>query len=250
VLGANLVGQAIVALGGLGTLLAVAKSTGGAFRPETSEIKALLAGGAQLHLNAVGTYLFTSTNVLILNQYHGPAQTGHFQLATQLVGVLMIVPQSASMVIYGKVASLGPNAAWPTNRRLLLQVTAGMILLSGLAAIFGPPLISLLAGDRFLPAVPIFRWLLLGLIGMTFSTVMAPQWIGRGYLWQAALTSLVLGLANLGANLLLIPRGGMQSAVIVFIGTYTACMIVNAVMALWCQIQIKRESHEVFRPST
>jgi O-antigen/teichoic acid export membrane protein len=121
VLGANLLGQVIVAFGGLGLLLSVVRDKGLACRPDRAEIKALLSGGAKLHLNAIGTYLFTSANILILNHYHGAAETGHFQLATQLLGVMMIIPQAASMVIYGRVASTGPNEAWPMNRRLLIQ---------------------------------------------------------------------------------------------------------------------------------
>lgn len=242
VLEANLLGQLIVAIGGLGFLLAFARNKGLACRPDKNEIKALLAGGAKLHLNAIGTFLFTSVNILILNSYHGASQTGYFQLATQLLGMFMIIPQAAGMVIYGKVATLGPNGAWPHNKKLLFQVILGMVVLSAVAAILAPWFITLLAGEAFRPAVEPFQWMLLGLIGMIFSTVMSPQWIGRGYFWQAAGLSFFVGLINLAANFWLIPKHGMQGAVYAFLGTYAFSMSVNGAMAWHCQLQYRKEN--------
>ncbi|MBY0499340.1 MAG: oligosaccharide flippase family protein [Nitrosomonas sp.] len=234
VLGGGLLGQVIVAIGGIGFMLAFARNKGLACRADKCEIKVLLAGGAKLHLNAIGTFLFTSVNILILNNYRGAEQTGYFQLATQLLNVLMIIPQAACMVIYGKVASLGPNGAWPENKQLLIHLTGGMIALSALAALLAPWGITLLAGKAFQPAVEPFQWMLLGVVGMTFSTVMAPQWIGRGYFWQAAGLTFLVGGINLAANLLLIPRYGMQGAALAFIGTYAFSIIGNGAMAWHC----------------
>lgn len=242
VLGATLLGQVVVAIGGIGFLFAFARTKGLVCRPDKSEIKALLAGGATLHLNAIGTFLFTSVNILILNSYHGAEQTGYFQLATQLLGVLMIIPQAASMVMYGKVTTLGPNGAWPINRRLLMQITIGMVAMCIIAALLAPWGITLLAGDDFQPAVAPFQWMLLGLIGMTFSTVMAPQWIGRGYFWQAAGITLFVGLVNLAANFLLIPRYGMWGAVYAYLGTYGFSILGNGLMAVHCQNQYRLNS--------
>lgn len=235
VLVASLLGQIIVALGGIGFLLAFARKKGVACKPQRAETQALLLGGAKLHLNAIGTFLFTSVNVLILNNYHGAEQTGYFQMATQLLGVLLIIPSSASMVIYGKVTSLGPNGAWPDNKRLLIQITLAMVGLSAIAAVLAPWGITLLAGEKFRPAVEPFQWMLLGLIGMTFSTVMAPQWIGRGYFWQAAGLTFLVGAINLAANFWLIPLYGMTGAIYAFLGTYLFSVVGNGVMALHCQ---------------
>jgi O-antigen/teichoic acid export membrane protein len=239
-MGANLLGQVIVALGGIGFLFAIARAKGQSFRPDRVETKALLSGGAKLHLNAIGMSLFTSTNILILSHYHGAEQTGQFQLANQLLGVMMIIPQAGSMVIYGKVATLGPNGAWPMNRRLLTQLTLGMVALGAIAALLAPWGIILLAGEPFRPVVSLFRWMLPGLIGMTFSTVMAPQWIGRGYFWQAAGLTGLVGAINLAANFLLIPRYGMWGAIYAFLATYAFAVVGNVAMAFWCERQVRR----------
>lgn len=237
----NLLGQVIVAIGGIGFLFSFARNKQCACWPDKSEIKALLAGGAKLHLNAIGAFLFISANILILHNYHGAKETGYFQLAIQLLSVLMIIPQAASMVLYGKVTSLGPNKAWPHNKRLLVQITLCMMALSAIAALLAPWGITLLAGEAFRPAVEPFQWMLLGLIGMTFSTVMAPQWIGRGYFWQAAGLTFLVGAINLVANFWLIPLHGMRGAVYAFLGTYAFSIFSNGAMAWHCQLQYNKE---------
>jgi O-antigen/teichoic acid export membrane protein len=234
VLQASLLGQMIVALGGLGFLFKYAISKDSTCRPCVNETLALLKGGAKLHLNAIGGFLFTSSSILILNHYHGPEQTAYYQMAIQLIGVLMVIPTAASVVIYGKVTSLGPNGAWPENRRVLIQITIGMICFSGFSAILAPWGIMLLGGEKFLPVVSVFRWMLLGVIGMSFSTVMAPQWIGRGYFWQTAALTFFVGLLNVFTNLALVPIYGVNGAVFAFVCTYFISIIGNGWMIWHC----------------
>jgi len=203
-------------------------------------VESLLSGALKLHFNAIGTFMFTSANILILNYYHGAVQTGYFQLVIQLLGVFMIIPQAATMVIYGKITKIGVNGAWKDNKRLLIQINLAMIVLIAIAAFISPWGIIMLAGESFRPAVEPFQWMLLGLIGMTFSTVMAPQWIGRGYFWQAAALTLLLGMISFVANLWLIPQFGIKGAVYAFLGTYFFSILSNGGMVIHCN-RINRE---------
>ena len=79
-----------------------------------------------------------------------------------------------------------------------------------------------------------------GLIGMTFSAVMAPQWIGRGYFWQAAGLTFLVGGINLACNFWLIPLYGMQGAVYAFLGTYMFSVIGNGLMVWHCESMASR----------
>jgi O-antigen/teichoic acid export membrane protein len=80
---------------------------------------------------------------------------------------------------------------------------------------------------------------------MTFSTVMAPQWIGRGYFWQAAGLTILVGVINLAANFLLIPQYGMWGAIYAFLATYAFAVVANGAMAFWCQLQGRRPADVV-----
>lgn len=225
-----LAAQAIVALYGIRRLI---EQADGPILPDFTTIRELISGGLKLHLNAIGTLLFTSVNVLIVNHIAGPTETGHFQLATQLVGLLMILPQAGGMVLYGQVAKEGPDGAWATYRQVLLFQMGGLAALAAAAGLLAPWAIPQVAGPAFEPAVGLFQLLLLALLGMAASTLMAPQWIGRGLFWQASALSLSVGIVNVLANFLLVPRLGMYGAAWAMLLSYSVALLTNAGLALW-----------------
>jgi O-antigen/teichoic acid export membrane protein len=200
----------------------------------------LLSGGARLHLNAVGAFLVAQSGVLILNHFRTSAETAYYQLALQLVAAIQVLPAAVSTVAYGIVSREGADAGWSDHRRLLIQALAAVSVVVAVAYAAAPVAVRLLAGRDFLPSVDVFRILLLGVIGMTMSTVMASQWIGRGFFLRVALMSGVSGLAVLGANWLVIPRYGMQGAAWVMVGVYTISIIVNGIMILWGERRWRR----------
>ena len=241
VMQASLLGQVVVALGGLGFLTRYARRNHAKCRPSKAEAAALLSGGAKLHLNAIGVYLFTSVNILMLNHFHGAEQTAYYQLAAQLTGLMMIIPSAACMVMYGEVARVGADEAWPANKRLLTQLTLGMILLGVCAAVLAPWAIVLVAGEPFRPAIEPFQLMLLGVVGMSFSTLMSPQWIGRGYFWQTAVLTLLVGIVNFMAGLWLIPLHGINGAICAFLGTWMFAIVGNGSMFVHCEMKAKRK---------
>lgn len=236
---AVLLGQAIVSLGGVRLLLGLA---GGRVRAERETTRSLLLGGAKLHLNAVGTFLFTSASILVVQYYRGAEETGHLQLATQLVGVLLVLPQAAAMVLYSAVAREGVDRAWRANLTVLGGMTTAMAGLAGVGALLAPWIVPLAVGDDFRPAVPVFQVLLLALVGQTVSIVMAPQWIGRGLFWQASAASLATGVVTLTACVLFVPRYGMLGAAWVTVGVYAVSVAGNGAFAVWVHMRTSATS--------
>lgn len=236
-------GQIIICFGGL---LMLYRLAGGLQYPSRHEISIFLKGGAKLHLNSIGVYLFTAADILMINYYIGTEETGFYQLGAQLMGVMLIVPQAASLVIYGKVSNLGADKAWNDQKKLLRQVLALMIVISLIAGSTAEWWIIWIVGEAFTPTIDIFRWQLLALIGMAFSTLMAPQWIGRGLFWQSSLLTVVIGIGNLTANSILIPKYGMYGAIWALIGVYSFAILSNGILYLWinhtCKINQLSES--------
>ena len=115
-LGAALLAGIVTAAGGAGALL---KQAGYRLAPRSVCIFTLAKGAVRLHLNAIGTYLFAQSGVLVVNHFHGAAATGNYQLAAQLISVMMIIPNAVSQTMYGVVTTKGPDAAWPVNRHVL-----------------------------------------------------------------------------------------------------------------------------------
>ncbi|PHR95981.1 MAG: hypothetical protein COA80_09500 [Leeuwenhoekiella sp.] len=236
VLTSNLVSQIVIAAGGLALLH---RSAGGWSKPKRTVMGNYLGSGLKLHMNAIGMFFITGSDILMLNYHRGAEETAFYQLGVQLMGMMMLVPQAAQMVIYGKVSKLGPDQAWGTHRKVLLQVTVLVMLGAAVAGVTAPWWIVLLVGEAFEPSVDLFQWLLLASVGMTFSTVMAPQWIGRGFFSTVSVMALCFGVLNLTLNWFWIPEYGMYGALYATLITYTISVLVNGGMAFYCQRRFK-----------
>jgi O-antigen/teichoic acid export membrane protein len=236
-IGANLLGQLVVSLTGIIILWRLAGKT---WRVDRGEVFSLLRDGAKLHVNAIGNTLLTQANILMVNFYCSKAEVGWFQFSNQLVGIMLIVPQAASMVLYARMSQKGPDQVWPEQKRLGLQLLGLIILLSASAYLVAPWMIPAVVGEKFQESVPVFRLLLFALLGMTMSTLMANQWIGRGLFLQASGLTLLGGITNTALNYILIPRNGMMGAVWATVITYSAIGVTtNLLMAIWCDRRSK-----------
>jgi O-antigen/teichoic acid export membrane protein len=240
-----LVAQAIVSMGGITYLVSSSETS---VRPDKINIIVLLKGALKLHLNAIGSFVSTSIGVLIINHYMGAAETGFYHLAFRLSNILLVSPTAASQVIYGKVTDLGADYSWFYHRKVLLFLTIGMIAISIIAALLAPRVIPFVFGEKFAPSVGLFQLMLIALIGMTFSIVMAAQWIGRGMFWQVSAIALIIGSLVLVANFLLVPRYGAYGAVWAILITYSFSVLINGAMALWCEVRFRRGHRTSIQP--
>ena len=118
-----------------------------------AHLRPLLKGGAQLHLNAVGSILLANVDVIVVQQTLPLTSTGIYQLAVQAAMLPLMVPQAAVTVFYGRVSRMGADAAWRHSRHALLLVVCGVALVSVGAALLAPWVVGTLAGPRFLGAV-------------------------------------------------------------------------------------------------
>lgn len=208
--------------------------------PGIGEIGGYVRDGLKLHLNAIGTFLISGMDVLMVGYFRGPAETGFYQLGVQLTLMMLIVPQASAMVAYGVVSRNGAREGWPLHRRLLWQMLLIMAVVGVIAGVAASWWLPLLVGAQFAPAIDIFRWQLLGIVGSTFSIVMAPQWIARGYFWQASTLTVAVGAANFVGNLLLIPRFGMYGAAWSSIACSVIAIVGNGRIAMMCETDSRR----------
>src|SRR5882672_946862 len=240
VLVAALAGQVLVSCGAFVFLFERIYTAGRSIRIDAGEIGKLFADGAKLHLNAIGTFLFSSADILILHHYRGAAETGQYQLAAQLLGAMMVIPSAASMTLFGSVAAKGPDGAWHETLRLLKHTLGLMTVIAVVAGVSAPWWIVELAGAEFVPSAHLFQWLLASVPGMTFSALLAPQWIGRGFFLQASALTLAVGVANVCANLYLIPVYGSMGAVFSNLSTFAFSIVGNGAMAIYCRRRAAR----------
>ncbi len=232
-IGANLLAQITVSLVGFGLLWTRA---GKKWIVDRKEAGSLLRDGAKLHFNAIGVFLAGQSDILLLTYFSGKPEVGWYQLSQQLITVMLLVPEAALLIIYARMAEVGPDRVWPEQKKLGLQLLGIMLALCGFAYYAAPWIIPLVMGRKFAESVPVFHRLLPALPGMAFSTFIANQWIGRGLFLQASFVTMGIGLTNAALNYLLVPRYGMMGAVWATLATYLGVSLaVNVGMTAWCE---------------
>ena len=230
ILGA-IIGQVVVVSGGIKLFNQLAS---GWKKPDLTLMKYYIFNGGKLHLNTIGMFFISGSDILMINYFMGPKETAWYQLAVQLVGMIMIIPQVANMVIYSKVCEIGPKAAWPIHRRMLWQVTGLVLVVVCFLDLTIGWWLPIIVGDDYKPSVEVFRWLSLASVGMTFSMMMAPQWIGRGYFMIASTLTIFMGIFSLALNYLFIRHYGMMGAIVATLIIYAFSVATNYFMVIHC----------------
>lgn len=233
-----LLGQLVVAATGVRFLLTRAR---GSVRSDRTVLRSLLSAGARFHPATVGAFLLFGADTLIVYEAVGPADGAFYQLASQFILGLWLVPQVVAMALYTRVAQQSPMELWRDQRRMLVGVTALMGALAAIGFLLAPLAVRLVAGDEFGPAVGLFRLLAIALLGMTVSTVMIPQWVAQGRLGGAALITVACGALNVALALALVPRLGATGAAIATAVAYTAAIVPHGVFAWRCDRRYREQ---------
>ena len=208
-------------------------------------IKALLASAAKLHANTIASFILVQANIIMLNYYVTEAEVGWYQLSFQMIIMMLIIPQTASLVLYSKMAEEGPDNLWPRQKRLGLQVLFAMAVLSGIAYCISPDIITLLAGSSFEPSIKIFRMLLPALLGMTLALLLANQWIGRGVFITTTLITVATATVNIAINFYAIPKYGMMGAVWSMLIPFAIfSVVIQLYFGCYCEKRYRRSIQE------
>jgi O-antigen/teichoic acid export membrane protein len=241
VLVAIIAGQAVVALRGIRHLVAVAEH-----RPRVTRSAAstLLGGGVRLHANAIGAFLLTATDALIIGHFRGATETGIYQLSTAIITGILIIPQAAAWVLYGRISESGSTAAWGEHRRVLLVVSVITGAVGLVVAAVSPFLIPLIFGSAFEKSVGLLQLLVLALPGLVFSAALAPQWVTRGLFLQVSAITVGLGVANLIGNLALVPSHGAYGSAWSTLTVSVGLLVVNGWMAIHCEREWRKNGYD------
>ncbi|MES4787369.1 MAG: hypothetical protein C4294_17950 [Nitrospiraceae bacterium] len=143
------------------------------------------------------------------------------------------------MVIYGKVAQLGPDAAWLYQRKFIAILMIGLVVIAGLSALLAPWIIPLMLGSKFSPVVEIFKILLLSMLSGALASAMSSQWIGRGLFSYMSAITVVLGMLSLLGNIVLVPQYGIYGAAWTAVGVYAFALLGQSLMVLKCELSFR-----------
>jgi O-antigen/teichoic acid export membrane protein len=155
--------------------------------------------------------LYFRIDVYFIQQWHGFQPVGGYNAAFRLVEALRLLPAAVLAVTFPMLVTASDTQL---VRRIGAALTAAGAVLALICALGGSIIIPLIYGDAFAYAAPAFSILALALPLFFLNYALTHQVIG----WDGQLAYLLIAtlalIANVVANLLLIPTQGINGAAI------------------------------------
>lgn len=206
---------------------AAAQGLRGRLQPELKAMRGLLSFGLRSHVAYVFVALERRFDVLLLNAFLFPAQVGLYAVGVSAAQIVLYVTDAMGTVLYPRISSSSPEQV----RQFLPRISRLSILLSALVGIglvmVGKPLISLLYGRDFDASYMAMVILLPGIVTTTVFRVSGSYLQGMGRPGVVSAITILSFAVNLGANLILIPRRGINGAALASTISYSlgACLV-------------------------
>jgi O-antigen/teichoic acid export membrane protein len=170
--------------------------------PPTDLSRQMLKFGLRAHPGALSGLVWANAPVFLLNAFFGNAAVGIYSVAQQIVEKLLLPIQSMQDAIFKKISTLSREAAINTMNRYVRITWWLMAILMPIGMIFGPWLLLVFLGQKYVAAGQVCRWLLPGTAVLSVPFLLSVYFLGQlrrpGLLsilaWGNSLTSLILSL--------------------------------------------------------
>lgn len=176
-------------------------------------MKRLMSYGVQSIIGNTVQKLNYRLDIFIVNFYLPLSAVGVYGVAVTLAETLWGLSGSIATVILPRAAASGGSREMHefTNRITRISLTLITSFSLGLALI-SKPLIHLMFGSQFSPAVAALLWLLPGVAIFSVSNILANYLAGAGQLMKNTYSAIISSLVTITLDLWLIPKLGINGA--------------------------------------
>jgi O-antigen/teichoic acid export membrane protein len=207
-------------------------SRGGFFtaatRPTPDVVRAVLSYGARGQVGGVMTLVNLRLDFILLGSLAGPSVVGSYAVASKFAELLRVPSLAIGYVLYPRFRRDGARIAAQSVRRMapraLLLIASG----SAVVALCVNPLIPLMYGSAFRPAIGPAYVLVAGLVTDGLAAVLSAWLLGTG---RPGLNSMAVGagvVVTVVLDVLLIPSHHAMGAAIASAASYltvTVCLV-------------------------
>ena len=183
-------------------------------RFSSSTQKDLLSYGVRGHFDTLFQKLLLRIDFLFVSSFLGNEALGYYAMATAAAEILLALPNALTIPLFSffmRKSEEDKDAVTPIVLRILLSF---MVVSAILFAVLGELLILLLFGEAYLPAYAPLTLLLPGIVFLSYCSLIRLDFLGRN---MPGTVSLISGLAvviNVGLNLALISRYGINGVAV------------------------------------
>jgi len=178
--------------------------------------------GAKAYLAVFFAFLVLRLDLVMVKYMLGAEQAGYYSIAATFADYVLLLPAAVAMILFPKLSSmLDPVQKLRFAGKVTLGTGVLLLLLLALTGILAKPVVQMMFGTQFLPAVGAFVLLLPGILFLGIQTVMVQFLNSMGFPLSVVIAWFFSCLLNIGMNLWAIPRYGIRGASVVSSICYT-----------------------------
>ncbi len=204
--------------------------------------KKLLMNALKLHPAVLCGILVTYSDILMVSHFLGTTQAGFYQMGAQLVLAMLMLPQTATMVLFTLTSKKGVLDSWPECRNIIMVISGIMIVASIFAWFLAPLILPVIFGPESQPMIAVFMGLQFAVLGQSWASLVSTQWIANGYFKTVSVISVIMTFGNLALNYYLIPIYGLNGAIIATCSVYLASLFINGGMIITMERRWKNKA--------
>jgi len=198
------------------------------WRNWTSEARKLLRQSLLYGVAMMLVLAYYKVDSLIVFHDLGARQAGFYAAGYRVIDVLQLIGITASSVVLPLVSGMVGDRRQRRRRQTLYahaMTYAGCVALLAtvLCVVFGPVMISVVFGRRYVPAGPYLQVLALSLAPMTLAVLIGNVVVAGKLTREFFCITLIGAMVNIGFNLWLVPRYGAMAAA--WINVATECLV-------------------------
>ncbi|MBI4530046.1 MAG: flippase [Candidatus Latescibacteria bacterium] len=184
--------------------------------------------GLKAYLSAFFAFLVLRADLLMVQYMLGAEQAGYYSIATTMAEMVYVFPVVVGTILFPKLSALtDTRAKWSLAKKAALGIGVIMVPLVTVTALLAKPVVQLVFGDEFLPAIPAFIWLLPGIVLLSVSTTYMNYFASIGMPFITVYSPGAAGIVNIILNTKLIPILGIVGASISSAAAYGVMLIIN-----------------------
>ena len=214
----------------------------GAPAPSTSLFRRTLGYGAKAYAGALFAYVVLRINILMLTYFLGDEPTGQYSIAVAMADMLVMMPVVVGTIMFPKLAAMeSERLKWLAARKVAAGVAGLMAVGCVLAALLARPVVTLLYGEAYRPAIEPFIWLLPGILLMSVNVIFMNYFASIGMPMVTVYSPAIAAVCCVAANALLIPRYGLIGAAVSSVLCYALMLCASAIYLVHTR---ERRRHE------
>ena len=198
--------------------------------PSLTLFKETIRYGSKAYLAAFFAFLVLRVNLLMVKYMLGAEEAGYYSIAASMADTLCMLPVVIGTILFPKLSAMTHDQEkWAFTRKVTVSVGLAMVFLTGSAALLAGPVVRILFGEAFMPAVPAFIWLLPGIVLLSINTCYMNYFASIGMPLITVISPGLAAIVNIAVNLKLIPWLGIVGTSIASVLSYGVMLVASII---------------------